>query len=307
MRRFACALPAFVLLASPVFAWTKAGHMVTGAIAHDVLKQDSPETLAAAVKLLKAHPQYARLWQKDVEKLPAADHDRYLFMLAGRWADDIRQNPDYDRPTWHYVNIPLKPAGQPDSVTVPASPPPDNLLTAFEYNLARLKSVPDPVEKAVALTWLFHLIGDCHQPLHCVTVYTTDYKERDGDRGGNRQYIRVEEGSRPINLHYFWDGLITNSEDYGTVRNIATGLRDKFTRDELRELAEPKFEAWARAESHELGVKVAHRGGKLVGGPVEFAAPVLPDGYTKEAKAIGERRAALAGYRIAAVLNSVLK
>lgn len=309
MRRFALAVPFLLLLGSPALAWTKAGHMVTGAIAYDVLKQDSTETLAAAVKLLKAHPQYARLWKKDVEKLPEADRDRFLFMMAGRWADDIRQNPDYDRPTWHYVNIPLKPAGQPDSVTVPDAPPPDNLLTAFEYNLNRLKTAPDPVEKAVALTWLFHLIGDCHQPLHCVTVYTTDYKEKDGDRGGNRQYIRVEEGSKPINLHYFWDGLITNSEDYDTVGKIAVELRlrKEFARDELKELAEPKFEAWARAESHVLGVKVAHRDGKLVGGPAEFSAPVLPEGYTKEAKAVGERRGVLAGYRIAEVLKGALK
>src|SRR6266542_1575964 len=132
MSRLLAALTMLLATSSPLWAWTKAGHMVTGAIAYDVLKQDSPETLAAALKILKAHPQYARLWKKDLEKLPEEDRDRYLFMMAGRWADDIRQNPDYDRPTWHYVNVPFKPAGQPDAVTFPDAPPPDNLLTAFE-------------------------------------------------------------------------------------------------------------------------------------------------------------------------------
>ena len=33
-------------------------HMIVGAIAYDVLKQDSPATIARVLELLKSHPEY---------------------------------------------------------------------------------------------------------------------------------------------------------------------------------------------------------------------------------------------------------
>jgi hypothetical protein len=42
-----------------------------------------------------------------------------LFMQAARWADDIRtRDKAQNRPPWHYVDLPFKPEGQPDSVQV---------------------------------------------------------------------------------------------------------------------------------------------------------------------------------------------
>ena len=52
---------------SPLFAWNKAGHMVSGAIAYAVLKQDNQEVLANALQLLKAHPQFAEHWSKRLD------------------------------------------------------------------------------------------------------------------------------------------------------------------------------------------------------------------------------------------------
>jgi hypothetical protein len=39
-------------------AWNKPTHMIVGAIAYDVLKQDSPATIARVLELLKSHPEY---------------------------------------------------------------------------------------------------------------------------------------------------------------------------------------------------------------------------------------------------------
>jgi hypothetical protein len=121
-------------------------------------------------------------------------------MLAGRWADDIRQNPDYDRPMWHYINYPFVPDAAKDRVP-PSDPVEPNIVTAFEYNLGRLKNAPDEVEKAVALTWLFHLIGDIHMPLHATALFKEEFPT--GDRGGTRFYIKAEGEGDAINLHYF--------------------------------------------------------------------------------------------------------
>src|SRR5262245_30269659 len=99
------------LTAVPAHAWSVAGHMASGAIAYQVLKADSPETLAKVVALLKKHPDYERRWARRLEapNIPEDQRDLYLFMLATRWADDIRKKRRDDHPNWHFVNFPFKP------------------------------------------------------------------------------------------------------------------------------------------------------------------------------------------------------
>ena len=113
-----------------------------------------------------------------------------LFMLAARWPDDIRDDADYHHGRWHYINMPFKPAGQPDSVAAPP-PDPDNIIRAYEQNLAIVSSEnASSDQKAIALCWIFHLVGDAHQPLHTVAPYTTEYPR--GDKGGNAILILRE-------------------------------------------------------------------------------------------------------------------
>jgi hypothetical protein len=57
--------------------------------------------------------------------------------------------------------------------------------------------------------------------------------------------------------------------------------------------------------SFELAKKVAYRDGQVTGSAIRDAAPVLPGGYTDEAKAAAERQIVLAGYRLAEVLKAV--
>src|SRR5215831_6494549 len=91
---------AILAIAATASAWNMAGHMTTAAIAYDTLKQDDPEALAKIVAILKQHPQFDSLWGNRLEKVDPADRDQAMFMMAARWADDIRNNPDYNRPPW---------------------------------------------------------------------------------------------------------------------------------------------------------------------------------------------------------------
>src|ERR1044072_7740752 len=44
-----------------------------------------------------------------IEKLPEPERDEMLFMLAARWADDIRTlDKAESRLRWHYVEFPFK-------------------------------------------------------------------------------------------------------------------------------------------------------------------------------------------------------
>src|SRR5206468_5083578 len=112
---------------------------------------------------------------------------------------------------------------------------------------------------------------------------------------------------QPMNLHGFWDGVITSSSNLIRLRNEATALRNRqeFQRSQLTELASTDFESWAK-ESFEIATKIAYRNGGRIGIPKGgnkdcrevHVTPVLPAGYVVSASRIADRRMILAGYRL---------
>src|SRR5947208_1525758 len=130
-----------------------------------------------------------------------------------------------------------------------------------------LRSTAPERTKAVALCWIFHLIGDVHQPLHTVALFTTAFPPPEGDRGGTRFSLRAREGASTISLHTFWDDLILRSERFQSVRHTATALRlqPDHARAQLSELRETRFEQWATQESFTLAKDHAYRNGQLRG------------------------------------------
>jgi hypothetical protein len=165
-----------------------------------------------------------------------------LFMLAARWADDIRtKERAHNRGQWHYINWPFRPERE----SVQTKPPEKvNILTGIAENQRIVRQAIEPDKRAIALAWLFHLIGDLHQPLHTVQLFTREYPN--GDRGGNEVCVRIAPGRAAIDLHRLWDGLITSTNNVGQLSKIATELHAKFSRVALRELDSTKAEAWPR-------------------------------------------------------------
>ena len=136
-------------------------------------------------------------------------HSLVLFMQAAGWAGDIRtKDKQQHRGPWHYINWPFKPDGQPANVQI-REPEPVNILTAMAENESVVKKENEVERKAIALAWLFHLVGDIHQPLHTAQLFTADYPK--GDRGGNEICVRVTQTGQPMDLHRFWDGVITSA------------------------------------------------------------------------------------------------
>jgi len=297
------------LLAVPGLAYNKPGHKVSGAIAYDLLQQDSPATVQNIVALLKRHPYYEEHWKSDLDALPAADRDRGLFMLAAAWPDEVRsdkKHPEYNHPKWHYTDEPFKPAGQPASVKT-APPDEENIMMAYPKNVAILKNQSEtPQNRAIAICWIFHLIGDVHQPCHTTSLFTTEYPE--GDKGANLVFVKAAPDGEPIRLHWFWDDLILGSEDLRDAQKTAIELRRRpeFARAKLAELdAETLFEQWKDA-SAKLAKEVVYCNGTITGSRHKESAPVLPKEYMKTAKATGQRQIVLAGYRMADVMKKLL-
>src|SRR5215472_7674732 len=207
----------------------------------DVLQQENAPIIEKVKAALEKHPWYANQWQARLQDVSVADHGLVLFMQAARWADDIRSNAKQQhRALWHYINWPFKPDGQPPSVQT-REPEPVNILTAMAENQRIVATENNAERKAIALAWLFHLVGDIHQPLHTAQLFTVDYPQ--GDRGGNEICVRVTQAAQPMDLHRFWDGVITSSQNLRRLRNEATALRSRqdFQRSQLTELEDPNY------------------------------------------------------------------
>ena len=144
--------------------------MIVAAIAYQEL---SDEQQASITDLLTSHPEYDRQWRTDYEQVKNdVKLGLYLFMRASVWADDIRSSKHADHglsaPKWHYMNYELRFPYDGELIVSDQ----ENVLDAIELNLNILKDTATPTEeKAIALGWLIHLVGDIHQPLHTVSLF----------------------------------------------------------------------------------------------------------------------------------------
>lgn len=168
MRRF-CFLSFALLFSAPAQAWGPTGHRITGILA----EQNLSGVARAQVRLLLGTESLAE---------------------AATWPDDMRSDPDpfWQRSAspWHYVTL-----HGPHGYTPSDAPGEGDAMTALAHYSAVLR---DPKashdDKASALRFVVHIIGDLHQPLHV---------GKPGDRGGND--VKVAWFSKPSNLHSIWD------------------------------------------------------------------------------------------------------
>jgi hypothetical protein len=310
-------LLAVLALGTSAFAWNGTGHKVVAQIAWDQL---SPEVRAKASALLEKHPQYKDLIE---EKNPPTPEEGKLaaFLTAATWSDLIRtptgRNRIYQHSNWHYLDYPLVigklPEGSKPEEQVTewkAGTDPKNILQAMAKCTADLrdpKTTDD--QKAVALTWMMHLIGDIEQPLHTTSAYSVDFPE--GDRGGNSWMVTA--GGSVWNLHSLWDGLLGGYEDNRATAEIAGKIEKEYPRAKLaEELKVTSFKAWSE-ESNKEAIAFVYLNGKLPGMTKEAQTankkapvPAVPADYLDNAKALARKKMALGGYRLADYLNATL-
>lgn len=290
---------ALVLLQPRGFAWSSAGHMV---IAAEAFRELSPTLKFKVAKMLESHPDYGKWAKAFAAGLPDVDVETYVFLRASTWPDEIRKgSSQYDHPKWHFIDYPLR---APDFPMEPGPAPEDDIL----YGIAQCQKVlndtnSSPELKAVHLSYLIHLVGDVHQPLHCASLFNSTYPN--GDRGGTEFYVKP--GVKGISLHHFWDGLLGTSIYSSTQINYATKLVSENPRESLPELKKDKTPKDWSLESRALAIDKAYLHGELKGSTSAETAPPLPAGYSKTAKAVAEKQAALAGYRLADEIKKCIK
>lgn len=297
-----------VLVAACIFcplrarAWDPTGHMLIDQIAWENTKPEVRAKVAALV---------AKLENK------YNNHTPYNFITAGCYMDDMRESPGYAYAKWHFIDIEYTPDG-----SGYAEPQPPNVVWAIEQAALTLLKNPNATDaqKAEALAMLMHFTGDVHQPLHCVTW--------DNDNGGGGYIIAgvpftdVSKKQVP-NLHLFWDrayryevkdgkvlelyeGLRANERPAapadGTIKNQAAKIMADYPASALADLLKVDDpHDWAR-ESYALACKSGYPPGPH---PTDYEVVKLTPAFVHQAHDIADKRIALAGYRLANLLNEI--
>ena len=290
---------ALLFVAQNTHAWSGAGHQV---IAAEAYHQLSPALRTKVSEILKAHPDYEKWKESFAGDSANMDLGTFIFLRASTWSDDIRRRKsEYNHPKWHYVDYPLKPPGFP---VEPGPDPTDDILYGFGQCEKVLSDTKAPAQnRAAYLSWLIHLVGDIHMPLHCCSLFTDAYPT--GDRGGNSFFVKP--AARGIALHSFWDGLLGTSGKPQAHLDYAIMIEHEHPRKSLPELKKSKTPKDWSLESRGIAVEKAYLHGDLKGGTSKESAVELPEGYSKAAKAVAENQAALAGYRLVDEIREYLK
>ena len=188
-------------------AWGGQGHRLVGLIAANHLS-------AAATANVK--------WLLDGQSL--AD--------VASWADG--QVTDWQQTApWHYLNIPPEASGYDRDRDCPRQPGVaagaradqwrDCAVDRITYMEQRVSDAKlDRADRATALKYLVHFIGDLHQPFHALGV----------GRGGNDVIVRVFGNSNcgndpnrpplPCNLHSVWDSRLLARRDQADPAAVAS-------------------------------------------------------------------------------------
>lgn len=246
MRKLLAA--ALLLSPLPLFAWSAPGHRITAQLAFDRL---SPHAQAEITTLL------AKRGKKCGDPAKGCSVETSVTLAdAAPLPDDFRnqEGGEVGR-EWHFVDIERK-----------------NLAFVADRDcefddcivgrIQRLKAMladkhAPPEQRADALIYLTHFVGDIHQPFHCIT----ETKDGVSDNGGNSVKVTfapdVDVPQFPDekpNLHSVWDRSIAASRRLSVDENVARLKELLATRDAAKLMGSMKVSDWAN-ESHTIARK----------------------------------------------------
>jgi hypothetical protein len=331
----ALAVALFSLTASHASAWNSIGHMVVAKLAYDQL---DAKRQVALYKLLKNHPHYKEFLAAG-RPAEIENEVEWVVLRSAVWPDWIRPRgkndkrgvSTYHRAEEHYVTNPFIDPKDEKLFFAKKLVGTDgaSIVTALKQRSNDLKTKNASLEdKAVAACWVFHLVGDIHQPLHNASYFSNTPAFKNGDLGGNKFAIKAD--GRKWKLHAYWDDLLGEDSDYSDDSSahqtalyreaikVAESLRGlKLTDADKADLEKnTTFESWSR-EGFELAKAVCYRKGDGSGllTPVEakFNGAIPDDAeevgkqYIQNARAVAERRVTMAGKRLADRMRELLK
>ena len=283
VRAAAFTLSILLLTPATALAWDDTGHLLVSQIAYERLTPAAKAKVDALAKTIRFCGK------------------TYDGTTLGAWMDDIKSDSTHDDlRVCLYTDIPIFDGTPPDPKMEPAQ---ENAVARILWATDALrKGLGSDKKDAELVAYLYHLVGDIHQPLHAATRVTAT--NRDGDAGGNE--FKLAGLPEVDNLHYYWDSAAGSFHFWSPSRPLDARERrrlDAYAKSivaanpaeampEARELDPQK---WAQ-ESNELARTVVYA-------LAENSTP--SPAYEAKAQTVARRRIALAGYRLANLLNSI--
>lgn len=256
-----------------VFGWNALGHRLVAQIAYDHM----------TVHARQVFNQYNQAMDKIYKP--------QSWVNAAVWLDTLCYQDVSWFATMHYVDLPFSNDGSPLPITQEV-----NALWAIDKAThLLLNKYANDFDKGTALRVLMHVVGDVHQPLHAATRVSVELPN--GDRGGNLVVLGVNPIAK--NLHTYWDrgaGLLSAKRSFsGPQLEVKAANIEQHWPCNLAKL-DTDSRHWVD-ESHVLAVNIVYK--PLIGQTVPDKA------YQSVAKKIAEQRIALAGCRLAELLNRI--
>ena len=308
-------LPVLVaLIPSALFAWGGDGHKQVADIAWTKL---TPTAKAKLAKILDAGETSFRVVGGDVRDSfrSSATFCDYMKNKTDTIYEDIipamnsKFNPNIESigregnrcKTWHYYDVPIRYTGKVPEID------PSNADAALRFAISELTrlnkdGLNDRKMAAWWVYWIEHIVGDLHQPLHCVSSFEN---EPTGDAGGNKFKLGAAEGGRQGNLHSYWDGGIgraigedkAKGEDPNVEKVSARWSADLQRAPSKADIADLDPMDWIKT-----GAKLAD---KFVYGSLKSGDK--PDmAYSVQSSDLCRKQAVLGGFRLAEILNEAL-
>lgn len=296
-NRILCFLIALSFAPTLSFAWNGQGHQTAGALVYYYLKANNRPVIDAVLKTLSYHPWYKTQWAAATGKYKGEEKEIHLFELASTFPDDARGTKlgDGDKTKWHYVDYPYVVPGKNVKSEEPRSPNAEQKIVEL---LRTLPTAADSAQRAIDLCWLFHLIEDTHQPLHCASMYDPNHPT--GDKGGNSVSIKIDDEAVQ-NLHHFWDAAPV--ADNEVPADKAWSLMTAYHPAAVTAIDSAFVHNWIKNESLPMAIKYAYLDGKVNG---YYNLPsVLNDTYVAKAKKIAEQRLVESAYRMSKALIQI--
>jgi hypothetical protein len=274
-------IPFFFLLfsAMQVYAWNAGGHMLVGEIAYQNL--DAPVKAKVDKILGDLHKEYP--YVQDIHE-------------AAAWPDGLRSQKIEIFTHWHYVDTAFSSDGTPLKNITDT----DNAVWALNKIMPIVQNNrANWSERSRFLAFLIHFVGDIHQPMHAASQISA--QNPDGDKGGNLFSLGAGIAKHGKNLHGLWDsglGEFQNKMDSDGVKamakQITTAYPKAFFTTRLDNLSP---QDWAN-ESFLIAKCDAY--------------DTLPnqkpsEKYLAKNRELAKQQVALAGYRLASLLNRLLK
>lgn len=312
----ACALALSTLLPSAqALAWNHKGHMTVAYVAYQQL---TPKERAKVFQLLRQHPDFPTI-SKLAGSPKGRNYQRLVFVHAARWPDLIRDDKRFfdetdkkAKPTrklkgfpdmkkhrpWHFKDVGFSTDGTPVEDAPAGNNAEDSIRDFRQFIGSPDKSL---AHRAYYLAWLEHMIGDVHQPLHCISHFTKAHPT--GDAGGNLFAIapfRIPEVNFAItNLHSFWDDVLGDDTDLASVKALAAEAEASTPAESADDLDEA---GWIK-ESSDFAQTAAYK--PLLADTNK--PPTVTQDYYKAARSLALRRVKLGGRRLAGVIRQDLK